>query len=128
MTIISDIKAVSMDASGVDDIKPSRYERDDLSSAKVKVKAKLLRSKELAQNGCEVDDENAFDTCFYEVPQKNGYFVGVKYGNRWVKNIFGENENKYGPLTQGELVTVIDLLSKGVDSGEFDEQIKATML
>ena len=128
MTIISEIKAVSMNATGVDDIKPSRYDRDDLDSAKEKVKGKLLRSKEIAENGCNADDVNAFDTCFYYVPQKSGYYVGVKYGNRWVKNVFGENENRFGPLNTSELIEVVSILNKCVDNGELDQQIKATMM
>lgn len=128
MTVIFDIQAVSSDASGVFDIKPSRYERDDLLSAKEKVIDKLTRSKAFAESDCKVDDDNTIDACFYEVPQRNGYFVGIKYGNRWVKSVFGENKNKYGPLSKEQLIRVIDLLSKGVQGGEFDEQIKDTMM
>ena len=128
MSILSDIKAVNVDAIGVSDIKPSRYERDDLHSAKVKVVEKLHRSKKFAENNFKADDEESNDTCFYEVPQRNGYFVGVKYGNRWVKNVFGEKKNKFWPLSKEQLITVIELLAKGVEENEFDEQIKAAMI
>jgi len=128
MSILSDIKAVNIDATGVFDIKPSRYKRDDLHSAKVKVVEKLLRSKKFAENNFKTDDDESNDTCFYEVPQRNGYFVGVKYGNRWLKNVFGERKNRHGPLSKEQLITVIDLLVKGVEENEFDEQIKAAMV
>lgn len=127
MSLKSSIAGICPSASGVADVSRSSYQRDTLDTAKQKVVDKLQANKRYLLNDCQPIDGKTPDKCFVYAPHKGGYFAGVKYGNQWLQNVFGEGQNKFGPLNKQQLTDVIDLVVVAINENELDDAIRKAM-
>lgn len=106
----------------VKDCNPARHEPDTLERAREKVIDKLLANKKYIE-----DSTNAKPDKVYKRMADGTYGIGVKYGNRYLKNIFDEDRKMLDDLNKADLPGVIDDLVDCVKDGDFDDAIKEVM-
>lgn len=117
---------INPDAKGVDSVTRSTYTTDTLEVAREKVAVKSETAKQFVLSDFAEVRGKKPDVTFIHAPHKGGFFVGAKYGNRWLKNIIDEDPF-WGPLNKEQLIEALGAFSTAARNGELDEQIKAAM-
>ncbi|KQV82172.1 hypothetical protein ASD15_08860 [Massilia sp. Root351] len=110
-----------------DECNPARHTPDTLEEARQKVVKKLQLNKTYFENGGKpAAGEKKLDTVFKKMP--NGtYSIGVKYGNRWLQDIFGAGKKMYRNLRKDQMVKMFDKLIAAAEAKAFDEAILVVM-
>ena len=126
MSFTDTLTRINPDAKSVDSVTRSTYTTDTLEDAREKVAVKSETAKQFVLSDFAEVRGKKPDVTFIHAPHRGGFFVGAKYGNRWLKNIVNE-DSFWGPLNKEQLIEALDAFSKAARSGELDEQIKVTM-
>lgn len=119
---ISKIQKIAPNANAVSEASVSRSKPDSLEEARMKVISKLNRNIEYVENQMKLPKGEKIDLVF-KVAADGTYAVGAKYGNRWLNDLFGENDKFAEGITKDQLVSVMRLLIEGIESGDADESI-----
>jgi len=131
MTILDSLKRFTSDITIASTAKKLSSSRNTLEEARENVAGKLKSNKTFVENDFTLsDDQDNFSKVFVEQGLNNvGFSVGLKYGNRWLKNAFGDNKPfvVLKSANQSILADSLGALIDAVEAGEFDVQIEETM-
>lgn len=116
-----DISKLSKNAVTVSAMPNSRYTQTTIEEARKKVADKLEK------NWLHILGKHTEKVDKVYCEQNGTYTLGVKYGNRWLKNVFGKDMNFISGITHDELEEAIDELQNCVLAGDLDDSIKAVM-
>lgn len=106
--------------------KPTRstYQKDTLQKANSKVANKYDDNRAFAQSGFDSKKVKKPDLVYVE--RDGEYFVGGKYGNKWLKGLF-DGEDFCGGFSREQLIDVLKILSDAAKNGDFSEQVNNAM-
>ena len=99
---------------------------DTLAEARSKVVAKLQANIEYVDDGMTALKDDKPDLVF-KYAGNGTYKVGAKYGNRWLKNVFGDGNSFVDGIDKTLLVDVLNIFITEVESKQADEAIEAIM-
>ena len=97
-----------------------------LEEARVKVVAKLKENIAYIENGMKTTTDEKLDLVFKHAGN-NTYIVGAKYGNRWLKNVFGDGKSYVDSIETMLLTDVLNMFIEQVESKHVDDAIEAVM-
>ena len=99
---------------------------DTLADARLKVVNKLNSNIAYINNDMQIVNSEKVDLVFKQA-NNNTYKVGVKYGNRWLKNMLGKNNSFIDGVARTELVDVLNALISEIESKQADDAITVIM-
>lgn len=96
---------------------------DDIVTARKKVIGQLAANRDYLAGDSDTLDVQAV------YKEKNGdYYLGVKYGNKYVKGVFNNGANKFAKVKSKEAcVAKIDKTIAEVTAGQCDSALKAAI-
>ena len=116
---INDVLAKYSNARPITKAVRVKNTQDTIEEARQKVCDKALLSKSTNPNPTE-----KFDPIYVEDSLTGTYSVGLKYGNRWLDNVFGEGKKHLQGLTVDDKDLLIDDLVELTNAGAFDDAIR----
>ena len=112
---------IKANVTAASSIKTNRNKVTTIDEARKKVADKLA-----ANHAFLVGESNKRVDKVYTV--ENGiYTLGAKYGNRWLKNLFGDGQHYITGMKYDEMEETLDMLVEEVVAGEADDCIRVVM-
>ena len=96
--------------------------RDTIEDARKKVADKLRENKAWALGMANVEKPDLV----YKVQSDGTYAVGVKYGNRYLEDVF-DGESYLTGVSKEKLAELLEMLAADAEAGQFDTQIEVVM-
>lgn len=117
------VRTVAVDAKKVRHAYAARNsKRDTIEDARRKVGQKLRDNKAYVEDKVNVDKPD----CVYKVQADGRYTMGIKYGNRFLVDVF-DGETYIADVGEEKLPELLDMFAADAEGGMFDTQIKAIM-
>lgn len=125
--VFDKLKSKYANVVAVNDCYTAQHVTDTVKTASEKVAKKLLANKAFVDNGFKaVAGAQKVDKVYKRKADKT-YAVGCKYGNRWLKDIFGTNAKMLDGLTEAQLSSALSDLAECAINGDFDNAIASIM-
>ncbi|MDP4300217.1 hypothetical protein [Leptothrix discophora] len=115
---LSRVATVVPSVRALKSLNTSRTKRHTLNDARQAVSEKLRQNIAYLRDPKNVEQPDLV----YKIQQDGLYAVGIKYGNRWLKNVFGET-TYLQVNTPEQVCELMELFADDVIKGEFDECI-----
>lgn len=125
--VFDDFKKQYPHIKAVADCNPARHLPHTLEKARETTADKLLANKAYVENGFKPAAGGEKPDKVFKRMADGTYGIGVKYGNRYLKNIFGDGRKMMEGFDKAELPSAIDRLTDCVKAGRFDDAIKEIM-
>jgi len=126
-SVFNKLKSKYANVVAVNDCNTAQHVTDTIETARSKVAKKLLANKAYADNGFKADAGAKKPDKVYKRKADKTYAVGCKYGNRWLKDIFGTNAKMLDGLTEAQLSDALSDLAECAENGDFDNAIASIM-
>jgi len=118
-----DISKLSQNATAVNIMPNSRNKVTTIDEARQKVADKLEKNWRYILN--KMPENEKIDKVFTE--EDGTYTLGIKFGNRWLKHVFGQDQHFVTGISYDDLEETVDVLITCVMAGELDDSIKEVM-
>ena len=125
--VFNKLKSKYANVVAVNDCNTSQHVTDTLETARSKVIKKLHANKEYIDNGFRAVEGAQKPDKVYKRKADNTFAVGCKYGNRWLKDIFGVNAKMVDGLSKEQLSSALSDIAEYAENGDFDDAIASIM-
>lgn len=105
----------------------THHQPDTLDQAREKVIAKLNLNKVYFENGCVVAKGSKKPDTVFKNQACEKIAIGIKYGNRWLTDIFGVNCKFVQGISKVDVPLIFDALIKATEEKQFDHAIRIVM-
>jgi len=126
-SIFKKFQAKFPNVKAVSDCNTAQHVADDIDAARDKVVKKLLDNKAHVDGGFKTATGGKRPDRVYKRKANGTFGVGVKYGNRWLQDLFGEGQKMLDGLTDAELSEALSVLAECAKNAEFDGAIERIM-
>jgi hypothetical protein len=123
---INEIKQIAPNATATAKASITRSMPDTLDEARAKVIAKLQENIAYVEGGMTALKDDKPDLLFKYVGDDT-YKIGAKYGNRWLRNVFGDGNSFVDGIEKELLVDVLNIFVTEVEGKQVDDAIEAVM-
>ena len=123
---ITNIQKLAPKATATAKASFTRSMPDTLDEARSKVVVKLQENIAYVEGGMTALKDDKPDLLF-KYAGNDEYKVGAKYGNRWLRNVFGDGNSFVDGIEKELLVDVLNIFVTEVESKQVDDAIEAIM-